>query len=65
VQTRIGRSVAGVESRQRRWRSTSTGAVERQLGHDPSSGWWTEHRLDPLAVERPPSVPSRGSGVKV
>jgi hypothetical protein len=27
-----------VESRHRRRRSTSTGAIEQQLGHDPSSG---------------------------
>jgi hypothetical protein len=36
AQPLIGRSLAGVESRQRRRRSTSTGAVEQQLGHDPS-----------------------------
>jgi hypothetical protein len=31
-------SMASVESRQCRGRSTSTGAVEQKLGHDPSSG---------------------------
>jgi hypothetical protein len=29
---------AGVESRHRRRRSPTTGGVEQQLGHDPSSG---------------------------
>jgi hypothetical protein len=29
---------AGVESRHRRRRPTTTGGVEHQLGHDPSSG---------------------------
>jgi hypothetical protein len=37
AQALVSRCVAGVEPRQRRWGSTSTGAVEQQLGHDPSS----------------------------
>ena len=41
AQPLVARSLAGVESGQRRRRSTSTGAVEQQLGHDPSSGSWT------------------------
>jgi hypothetical protein len=42
AQTRVSWCVAGVESRRRRRRSTSTGAVEQKLGHDPSSGSWNE-----------------------
>jgi hypothetical protein len=38
AQTFVAGRVAGVETRQRRWRSTSTGTIEQQLGHDPSSG---------------------------
>jgi hypothetical protein len=41
TQTLVGWSVAGVESRHRRRRSTSTGTVEQKLGHDLSSGLWT------------------------
>jgi hypothetical protein len=38
TQALVAWSVAGVEPRHRRRRSTSAGAVEQQLGHDPSSG---------------------------
>jgi hypothetical protein len=42
AQTLVTGSVAGVESRHRRRRSTSTGTIEQKLGHDPSSGSWNE-----------------------
>jgi hypothetical protein len=35
-QSLVMRRTAGVESRHRRRRATSAGAVEQQLGHDPS-----------------------------
>jgi hypothetical protein len=38
AQTLVAWRVAGVKSRQRRWRTASTGTIEQQLGHDPSSG---------------------------
>jgi len=38
AQTFVAWGVAGVEARQRGRRSTSTGTIERELGHDPSSG---------------------------
>jgi hypothetical protein len=41
AQTLVAWCATGVESRQRRRRSTSTGTVEQKLGHDPSSGLWT------------------------
>jgi hypothetical protein len=53
AQTLVAWSVAGVESRQRRRRSTSTGTVEQKLGHDPSSGSWNEPRLSGRADRRP------------
>jgi hypothetical protein len=34
----VARRAAGVKSRHRRRRATTTGGIERQLGHDPSSG---------------------------
>jgi hypothetical protein len=34
-QTVVARRPPGVESRHRRWRRTSAGAIEQQLGHDP------------------------------
>jgi hypothetical protein len=42
AQTLVAWSMAGVESRQRRRRSTSTDAIEQKLGHGPSSGSWNE-----------------------
>jgi hypothetical protein len=42
AQTLVAWSVAGVECRQRRGRSTSTSAIEQKLRHDPSSDSWTE-----------------------
>jgi hypothetical protein len=42
AETRVSSCVTGVEIRQRCRRSTSTRAVEQQLGHDPSSGSWNE-----------------------
>ena len=42
AQTLVAWGVAGVESRHRRRRSTSTGTIEQKLGHDPSSGSWNE-----------------------
>jgi hypothetical protein len=50
--------VAGVESRQRRRRSTSTGSVEQNLGHEPSSGSWNKTRLSPPEDSRP-TAPGR------
>jgi hypothetical protein len=38
AQTLVAWSMAGVKARQRGRRSTSTGTIEQQLGHDPSSG---------------------------
>jgi hypothetical protein len=38
AQSLVVRRSAGVESRHRRRRSTLTGAVEQQLGYDPSFG---------------------------
>src|SRR5829696_8734219 len=37
AQTLIGWRVPGMESRQRRRRPPSTGTIEQNLGHDPSS----------------------------
>src|SRR5215213_1371178 len=52
VQALVLWRVAGVESRQRRRRSTSTRTIEQQLGHDPSSGSLNELRLSaPLDTE--------------
>jgi hypothetical protein len=38
AQTFVALRSIGMESGHRRGRSTSTSAVEQQLGHDPSSG---------------------------
>jgi hypothetical protein len=38
AQTLVARRSTGMESRHRRRRSTSTGTVEQQQGHGPSSG---------------------------
>jgi hypothetical protein len=38
AQTLVARRSTGMESAHGRRRSTSTGAVEQQLGHDPSLG---------------------------
>ena len=47
AQTLVAWSVAGVKARQRGRRSTSTGTIEQQFGHDPSSGLAneTDYRL--------------------
>jgi hypothetical protein len=58
AQTLVAWSVPGVESRQRRRRSTSTGAVEQKLGHDPSSGSWNEPRLSAPVDARPTGPPA-------
>jgi hypothetical protein len=47
-----------MESRQRRRRSTSTGAVEQKLGHDPSSGSSNETQLS-APVDARPTRPGR------
>jgi hypothetical protein len=45
AQTLVAWRAAGVESRHRRGRSTSTSRFEQQLGHDPSSGSWANPRI--------------------
>jgi hypothetical protein len=65
AQTFVARRVTSVESRHRRRRSTSTGAVEQKLGQDPSSGSWTNPTIDPSRRPgRSPalSLPARSSG---
>jgi hypothetical protein len=57
AQTLIAWRVAGVEARQRRRRSTSTGTIEQRLRHDPSSGSLERTRL---SAQRRPGAPSDG-----
>jgi hypothetical protein len=45
AETLVARRSTAMESRHRRWRSTSTGAVELQLGHDPSPVRCTSRRI--------------------
>jgi hypothetical protein len=58
AQTLVAWSVAGVESRHRRRRSTSTGTIEQQLGHDPSSGSWNAPRLSAPVTARSRPAPA-------
>jgi hypothetical protein len=52
-QTLVVWSVARVESRDRRRRSTSTCTILQKLGHDPSSGSWHEPDDRPPIHARP------------
>jgi hypothetical protein len=53
AQPLVAGCLAGVETRQRRGRSTSTGTIEQQPGHDPSS-----RSLNEPDHRRPPGAPS-------
>ena len=55
AQALVARRATGVESRQRRGRSTSTGTIELQLGHDPSSGSLNEPDYRRAPTRRPPA----------
>jgi hypothetical protein len=55
TQTFVAGRVTGMEARHRRRRPTSTGTVEQQLGHDPSSGSWNEPDYPPTRRTADPS----------
>ncbi len=55
LQTLVSRRSAGVKPRHRRRRTASTGAIEQQLGHDPSSGSSDEPRIDHVRSDDVPN----------
>jgi hypothetical protein len=66
AQALVAWSMAGVESRHRRRRSTATGTVEQKLGHDPTSGSWNNPTIG-ISTPAPtaaPSLPGLSSGYR-
>jgi hypothetical protein len=60
AQILVAGRATGVESRHRRRRSTSTGAIEQQLGHDPSSRLRKRTRLSARVDARPARLTQAG-----